>query len=167
MNKKVIMLALIAIPLLGLAGLFVYSFYVGPRMKVQPHIRAFQMVAPPRPEGSATVEVPERLPSPGTAAGVKNPVPATAATLRRGSVYYHYYCVFCHGEEGAGNGPVGESFVPVPADLRSARVRGYRDGELLRAMLTGMGHEPVLERVVPPRHRWYVVLYVQSLARQH
>ena len=59
---------------------------------------------------------------------------------------------------------MGESYIPVPADLRSAKVRRYRDGELLRAMLKGKGHEPVLEQVVPVRHRWYLVLYVRSLA---
>ena len=64
-----------------------------------------------------------------------------------------------------GNGPVGESYFPAPADLRTGKVSHYSDGRLLRAMLTGIGHEPVLERVVPPRHRWCLVLYVRSLAQ--
>jgi len=36
------------------------------------------------------------------------------------------------------------------------------DGEILYAMLTGTGHEPVLQRVVPPPYRWYLVLYVRQ-----
>ena len=87
----------------------------------------------------------------------------TAADRARGKVYYDYYCVFCHGDKGDGNGPVGESYVPVPADLRAAKIQAYADGELLRAMLVGTGHEPVLGRVVHPEHRWYLVLYVRSM----
>jgi hypothetical protein len=35
---------------------------------------------------------------------------------------------------------------------------------LLRMMLTGAGHEPVLGYTVLPEHRWYLVLFLRSLA---
>ena len=164
MNKKIVIIAgIISVALLALAGLFVFVFVTSPHMKVQPHVRAFQMEMPPLPEGVVTVEVPATLPTAGEAAGLANPLPASRENIMRGRVYYHYYCLFCHGEEGKGDGPVGESYVPVPTDLESAKIAGYKDGVLLRAMLTGIGHDPVLERVVPPQHRWYLVLYVRSL----
>lgn len=155
--------ALVVIPALLLAGLFGYVLYNGPRMTVQHHIREYQMIMPERAAGSVAVTTPDRLPSAAEAGNLKNPLQPSAGNLAAARVYYHYYCVFCHGEKGDGNGPVGNSYTPRPADLRSKRTAGYSDGYLLRAMLTGLGHEPVLERVVAPGHRWHLALFVRSL----
>lgn len=162
--KKAIVL-LVVIPALLFAALFAYILVKGPRMTVQTKFRDFQMIPPPPPAGSVSV-VPggERLPAPGETAGLKNPLPGTRLNLAAGAVYYRYYCVFCHGDGGAGDGPVGNSYVPRPADLRSPRLASYRDGDLLRASLTGIGHEPVLERVVPPEQRWHLMLFIRSLS---
>ncbi|MBU5635463.1 cytochrome C [Geomonas sp. Red69] len=160
--RKLTLFMVVAPPLFG-AVLFGYILYRGPRMTVQHHVREFQMVLPAPAVGSVSVTpAAGRAPAQAEAAGLANPVPATPAALVQGEVYYGYYCAFCHGGSGAGNGPVGNSYVPRPADLRLPRA-SYRDGELLRAMLTGIGHEPVLERVVPPAHRWPLVTYLRSL----
>lgn len=139
-------------------------FTSNPDMEVQPNIRSFEAAMPVSPEGTAPVEPwPYAVPGEAQAARLTNPLAATAENVARGAVYYGYYCAFCHGANGDGNGPVGESYVPRPADLRAAKIQGYSDGKLLRAMLMGTGHEPVLTYVVHPEHRWYVVLYVRSL----
>ncbi|MBJ6798577.1 c-type cytochrome [Geomonas propionica] len=162
--KKLAVLMVLAPPLLG-AVLFGYILVRGPRMTVQHHVREFQMVLPtPAPGTVAVAPATSRAPGAADAAALANPVPATPATLAQGAAYYGYYCAFCHGVTGAGDGPVGNSYVPRPADLRLRRIAAYRDGQLLRAMLTGVGHEPVLERVVPPRHRWPLVHYLRSLS---
>jgi len=162
--KKTIALLVVVPPLL-FAALFAYVLYKGPRMTVQHHFRDFQLVAPPPAAGTVSAApAMERLPVGSEAARLKNPVQVTARNLDRGRVYYRYYCVFCHGETGAGDGPVGRSYHPKPVELGTGRIAGYGDGELLRAMLTGKGHEPVLERVVPPEQRWHLALFVRSLA---
>jgi len=158
----------------GLASLAAaVALMTGPRMREQPNLRAYQARMPMPPAGTVPVQLPPALPTPEQARALRSPVPATAVSIARGKIYYQYYCVFCHGANGDGNAPVGESFVPVPTDLRSPKVRAYSDGELLRAMLTGPGHQPVapyagptpvLEYTVLPQHRWYLVLYVRSLA---
>ena len=76
------------------------------------------------------------------------------------------YCVFCHGETGAGDGPVGYSYIPVPSDLRTAKVKSFSEGELLRAMLMGTGHELVLKKVILAEYRWHLELYTRSLGSQ-
>lgn len=163
--KKLIALMIVAPPLFG-AIVFGYILVNGPRMTVQHHVREFQMVLPPPAPGTVSVtRLSEPAPAPGEAAGLRNPVAPSPAALAQGEVYYSYYCVFCHGPAGAGNGPVGDSYIPKPADLRLARLTAYGDGQLLRAMLTGVGHEPVLERVVPAPHRWPLILYLRSLSR--
>ena len=94
-----------------------------------------------------------------------NPLQNTPDNLKRGKVYYGYYCQMCHGQKGDGSGPVGESYVPKPADLTSPAVTGLSDGELYLRMLSGTGHDPVMEQTVLPEHRWALVLYVKSLGK--
>jgi mono/diheme cytochrome c family protein len=162
-RKQKIIGILIILPPALFALCFLFVLYNGPRMTVQHHIRDFQMIMPAAVPGTVPVTPAAVLPSPQQAAGLRNPLQPTAQTLAAGKVYYTYYCVFCHGDLGAGDGPVGNSYIPTPADLRSPRIVGYSDGALFRAMLSGVGHEPVLERVVPPEDRWYLVTYVRSL----
>jgi mono/diheme cytochrome c family protein len=146
-------------------GAVFWLLMVGPRMYDQEHIRAYQAEFPPMPEGVVPVEDPgTAIPSAEAAAGLACPVADTPANRERGRVYYQYYCVACHGEKGDGAGPVGQSYLPVPADLRSPKIQAYADGRLLRAILTGTGHEPVLEYNVNPEHRWYLVLYTRTFA---
>jgi mono/diheme cytochrome c family protein len=163
--KRSTLIGLLAfLVLLGALG---YLFFVGPRMRIQPHIRAFQAVMPPTPSGSVPVEgLPPPLPTTREALELVNPLPADEKTLASGRVYYGYYCAFCHGNQGRGDGPVGGSYLPMPADLQSSRVQAMRDGELMRAMLSGTGHKEVLQRVIRPEHRWYLVSYVRNLPRQ-
>ena len=152
-----------------------YLFFMGnPRMRVQPLIKPYQAQMPLPPEGSVSIEPAyEPLPTTRQTEKLVNPLAATPENIAAGRTYYGYYCQACHGENADGQGPVGESYLPVPINLRSARVPGMSDGQLLRGMLTGPGHSPlradpqeqrpVLEYVVLPEYRWYLVLYVRSL----
>jgi mono/diheme cytochrome c family protein len=152
----------IAVLFLIVLGVFMFN---GPEMDVQPNLRPFQAVLPAMPEGTEPVEsLPGAVPTTQEAAGLSNPLPATPETLARGRTYYGYYCLACHGDSGDGAGPVGQSYDPPPADLRQPRLSGYSDGQLLRGMLTGIGHAPELRYVVPPEHRWYLVSYIRHLS---
>jgi mono/diheme cytochrome c family protein len=151
---------------LTVTGVLGYLFFIGPRMRIQPNIRAFQAVMPPTPQGAVPVEDPlPPLPTTREAMDLVNPLAMDEKTLAWGRVYYGYYCAFCHGSQGRGDGPVGESYLPTPANLQSARVQAMSDGELLLAMLSGTGHKAVLRRVVRPEYRWYLVSYVRGLPR--
>ncbi len=141
-----------------------YLIFSGPYMVEQAHIRAFQAPMPLPAEGTVPVEPTQALPTAREAATVANSVSDTPENRARGGVYYQYYCLFCHGAKGDGNGPVAESYLPPPPDLRTPKVQALSDGELLRAMILGPGHEPVLAYTVLPAHRWYLVTYVRSLA---
>lgn len=154
------------IVLAGLIGMvFVYLLFQGPRMRTQVSLKSFEAAVTPLPQGAVFMNTAPPLPTEAEAGSLATPLPPTPENIARGGVYYEYYCVYCHGETGDGNGLVGESYVPTPADLRQAKFSQYSDGELLRACLLGTGHAPVLERVVAPAHRWYVVLYARHLNR--
>ena len=148
--------AILGIGALGgaaLAGVFSYALYQGPRMKEQPYLRAYQWQMALPPPGAVPVG-----PAGATVAGPGNDGKGAA---ERGAVYYTYYCLSCHGRDGRGNGPVGESYDIVPRDL--ARL-DLPPAALQTAMLTGPGHSPVLERVVRPEYRRDLVAYLQRLS---
>ena len=81
---------------------------------------------------------------------------------------------------GDGNGPVGQSFVPHPADLRAPELHDLGDADLLDLIFTASGHEPaawprsrvegqaarpnVLRYTVLPEHYRYLTLYIRSLS---
>ena len=157
MRKWILLIVGAGVILGAMAGLLL----VGPRMKGQPNIRAYQARVPPPPAGVVPVEP-----------ALYHAEKPHSDPLAAGKVYYQYYCQMCHGASGDGNGPVGQSFMPAPTDLRAAKVQSLSDAQLLRAMLTGSGHEPaaspagrraVVEYIVLPEHRGYLALYVRSL----
>jgi mono/diheme cytochrome c family protein len=138
--------------------------FTGPRMRVQPRMLAYQARQPATPEGVVPVSAGrEKVSLPQAESDAHNPLPDTEETLATGRVFYGYYCVFCHGQTGRGDGPVGYAYVPAPTDLTSSKVQALSDAQLYTAMLTGAGHDPVLPRVIDPNHRWYLVSFVRSL----
>ena len=134
-----------------------YLIFSGPRMKSQPHIRSFQAEMPLPPAGVVPVE-------PAAYTATPSPPPATPENIAIGRIAYGYYCAFCHGQGDQYPGPVGESYFPTPPDLRNRKYKDTSDVAMLRAIMTGTGHSPVLEYTVLPEHRWYLVLYTRNLA---
>jgi mono/diheme cytochrome c family protein len=137
----------------------------GPHMNIQPSIKPYERSMPVMPAGtvptrgalgSLTLEESKRK---------TNPLTVNPENLRLGKVYYGYYCLMCHGSQGDGNGPVGQSYVPKPTDFSSAVVQSLSDGDLYLRMLVGVGHDSVMSQTVLPEHRWPIVLYVRQLSR--
>lgn len=139
---------------LVIGSLLLWVITTGPHMKAQPHLRTYQFEMPLPPPGTVAVETRTAVPH------VKGDEAA------RGAVYFHYYCVFCHGDGGAGDGPVGHSYNPVPADLRDGRIQNMTVADLMEAMINGAGHDPVLRRVIPMEHRLPLVSYLRTLRSQ-
>ena len=58
---------------------------------------------------------------------LRNPVALNRGKqLLQAETRYGYYCGMCHGTKLDGNGTVGQSFYPLPANLASPYVRGRR-----------------------------------------
>jgi hypothetical protein len=161
--KKTVIIVVLVCALVA-AAVALYLMFSGPRMRTQPKIMPYQAVLPTVPAGVIPVTAQQpTIPSEASVAQLRNPVPNSRETIETGQVYYSYYCVFCHGVDGRGDGPVGRSYVPVPTDLTRPRTVNLSDGALYRAMLTGVGHEPVLAYVIDPKMHWYLVSYVRYL----
>ncbi len=54
---------------------------------------------------------------PAPYAGLRNPLPDSPATLRRGAELYQANCSACHGVRGRGDGDAGKGLHPPPAAL--------------------------------------------------
>jgi mono/diheme cytochrome c family protein len=63
--------------------------------------------------GGEAAATPEAIPA--EFAGKTNPLGAESATA--GAEIYKTYCLACHGEKGAGDGPAGVGLSPKPKDL--------------------------------------------------
>lgn len=167
-DRRLPLLARIGVRALGLLFTIACAVFLpscGPRMYDQPSLRTYKQQLPPMPSGTT--------PTKGRAVTLafkaskvqKNPVAVTKTNIHNGRIFYGYYCLMCHGEKGDGNGPVGQSYTPKPTDLSSPAVTKLSDGQLYSAMLTGVGHEPVMIDTVLPNHRWTLVLYVRTLSK--
>lgn len=144
----------------------VQEWSCAPRMRRQPILRSYERRLPDTPEHSVPRDGAPRVPSGEEAAVLPNPVASSPEALARGKLYYGYYCQTCHGEDGRGHTPVGESYHPAPGDLSDAALhaRLRSDGALYCAMVVGVGHEATLAYIVPSERRWPTVHHVRTLA---
>ncbi|AOY59317.1 c-type cytochrome [Desulfococcus multivorans] len=97
---------------------------------------------------------------------LRSPVSAEdPEVLAAGEAGYQIYCAQCHGKYHDGNGTVGQSFEPLPTDLRSERVQFQTDGELFKTVSYGLvdGRQPALATTIAIPERWQIVAYVRSL----
>lgn len=87
------------------------------------------------------------------------------AHIQSGKLLYSKFCAQCHGKNHDGQAPVGQSFHPLPTDLRIARVQSLTEGAFFREISYGRpeGRQPPLATTIDPLDRWRIVAYVKSL----
>jgi len=103
---------------------------------------------------------------PESAKQMKNPIKATAASIRKGKSLFAEYCAMCHGDEGKGNGPMAEALETKPADLTDrARMASQSDGELFWKISKGNPSMPDFEKTLRREEIWHLVNYLRTLAR--
>lgn len=96
---------------------------------------------------------------------LSNPLEGSPEDLERGEVLYLQFCVMCHGETGAGDGPVvgPNRLPPLPTlNLLSERALDLSDGYIYGMIANGRGVMPSYRRV-QHEARWYLVEYVRRL----
>ncbi len=90
------------------------------------------------------------------------------SVITRGKSVYLTFCAQCHGYNYDGQGTVGQSFQPLPADLRSSQVQSKLDGELFKSVSYGIpgGRQPALHTTIQVADRWHVIAFVKSLGNR-
>jgi mono/diheme cytochrome c family protein len=96
------------------------------------------------------------------ASELKNPIPATAASLAEGKALFETNCVICHGQASAERGPVGKKLVPPPPGLDPVMVRGLSDSTIFKAITFGFGRMPVFQDKLTPQERWNLVNFLRT-----
>lgn len=93
-----------------------------------------------------------------------NPIAYSQESVQRGKEAYGYYCIQCHGPFADGLGTVGQSFAPLPANLKAPNVQNQSDGSLFYRISLGFNRHPPLWYTVAEDNRWAIINYVRSLA---
>mgnify|MGYP005750261627 FL=1 len=99
-------------------------------------------------------------------AGVElvNPLARTTENLEEGKVLYARFCSPCHGEQGDGQGLVGQKFKGVPS-YSAGRVATLPGGHIYHVITNGRGRMMPHGSQVSPTERWKIVMYVQQLQK--
>ena len=93
-----------------------------------------------------------------------NPVPVNEKTLADGKVLYERYCQHCHGENGEGNGSVGQVYKGVP-NYKADAYLNMNDGHIFHVITHGKGRMWPHGSQLNPEERWKVVNYVRQLQK--
>jgi len=99
------------------------------------------------------------------AKAVKNPVPATAASIKAGEALYQKNCQFCHGPTGLGDGKLAPKDMK-PANLTDAKWdHGSTDGEIHAVILGGLMDKkmPGVKGRMSDTDVWNIVNYLRSI----
>ena len=136
------------------------------RMNDQESVRTYKKEIPDMPPETIPITGGLQILGSANPKDLKNPLPYTQETVDQGKEAYFYFCVQCHGPRADGNGTVGQSFAPLPANLGDAGVQRQSDGELFSKISLGFGRHPPLASTVSEPDRWAVVNYIRSMKRK-
>jgi mono/diheme cytochrome c family protein len=167
--KKIIGLLLVALVLtLGayhLLMLYDDDFRYG-RMRETPAVRPYEEPLLIKEAGLVPVNGGEAIYRVSAGPDIESPINIMQPDIiARGKGVYLTYCAQCHGLKHDGNGSVGQSFAPLPTDLRSTKVQESPAGVLFRNVSYGVpgGRQPPLHATITVEDRWKVVAFVKSL----
>ncbi len=100
------------------------------------------------------------------ASDLKSPFqPDDVKNISLGKKNYFSFCAQCHGKYHDGMGTVGQSFAPLPADLRSQKIQSLSDGVLFQGISYGVpgSRQPPLASTIEITDRWRIIAYIKSL----
>ncbi|HKZ69694.1 MAG TPA: cytochrome c, partial [Anaerolineales bacterium] len=100
-------------------------------------------------------------------AGLVNPIPPNEMSIAQGRILFETNCAPCHGETGLGDGPVGITLNPRPADLTQHAIPGvHPDGQLYLWISDGFPGSvmPKFRTALSDDERWHLVNYMRTLA---
>ena len=97
---------------------------------------------------------------------IKNPVAASAVSIKAGEAVYKKYCAFCHNTDAKGEGPLAPKDSHPPNLVDDKWDHGSTDGEIFAVIQNGAGPTSVMKGFkgkMPDQDMWNVVNYLRSL----
>jgi mono/diheme cytochrome c family protein len=93
-----------------------------------------------------------------------NPMPITAASLKRGQQRFTINCSPCHGQLADGNGITKKiGAMAIVANLHDARMVKMTDGELFYVITNGRNNMGAYGPNITIEDRWAIVAYLRAL----
>jgi mono/diheme cytochrome c family protein len=83
----------------------------------------------------------------------------------KGKILYETNCLVCHGESGKGDGVIGASLRPPPADLTGSQARAKSDKDLLMVIREGRAVMPAWKTRLKEQDMQNVLVYIRSLGK--
>lgn len=165
MKRIVVIVILLAAALSAAYGALIYydnNFKYG-RMRETPAVKPHEDPIPNMDEGVVPVHGGEALFRHGKGEALSSPLKCDAPkTLAAGKRAYFTYCVPCHGRYLDGLGTVGQSFYPLPTNLKSPEVLNQDDASLFYTIGFGQKRMPALATTIAVNDRWAVIHYVRA-----
>ena len=96
-----------------------------------------------------------------------NPIPPNNESIAAGGSLYAVNCVPCHGVSGTGDGPIGLTMNPRPANLKQHAIPGaHTDAQLYEWITNGFPgtRMPAFKTTLSDTDRWNLVNYIRTLA---
>ena len=168
MKKTIGFLIVVAILVLAAYHALMYydnNFRYG-RMRETPAVKPYEAPLLIKEAGLVPINGGEAIYRASAGTDLMSPIDmAQPAVIDRGKAVYLIYCAQCHGLNYDGNGTVGQSFAPLPTDLRSAKVQESPAGVLFKNVSYGIpdGRQPPLHATITVDDRWKVIAFVKSL----
>ena len=167
--KKIIVIAfiLLVVVLVVYQGLTIIdNDFMPGRMRETPAVRPYEKPLLIMEKGTIPFEGGEAVYRKAEAKRLRSPlVKGDSNTIKLGKTLYFTYCAQCHGKYHDGNGTVGQSFYPLPTDLRSLKVQTLPEGVLFKEISYGVpnGRQPPLATTIAVTDRWRIIAYLKSL----
>jgi mono/diheme cytochrome c family protein len=167
--KKILIAVVVlgAFALIALQALIIYDNQFMPgRMRETPAVRPYEQPLLVMEKGVVPFAGGEMIYRVQKPENIKSPLKMDASeTIKLGNEVYFTFCAVCHGKNHDGNATVGQSFKPLPTDLRNPKVLAKSDGELFKIISYGIpqGTRPALATTVDIMDRWRVIAYIKSL----
>ena len=114
------------------------------------------------------VDAQQQWEAPAAADTLENPYSLEdGEIIKKGENLYLDWCSSCHGLEGDGDGPAGQSFDPPPADFTGSQVQQQSDGALFWKIKTGK--PPFMlsfEKMLSEEEMWQLVTYLRTFGKK-
>jgi mono/diheme cytochrome c family protein len=96
----------------------------------------------------------------------KNPIAFSDAAVKTGQAHFMHHCQICHGNDGQNTGvPFATKMDPPVADLKSAEIQEYTDGQLKWIIENGIAPSgmPGWKGILDEDEMWAMVHYIRNL----
>jgi mono/diheme cytochrome c family protein len=95
----------------------------------------------------------------------RNPLDKSVAHIEEGKRLFGLYCVYCHGEQGKGDGILVSNGKFPPPPSYSNQLKDLPEGKMYHSITYGKNLMGSHASQLNPEERWKVIMYVQTLQK--